>query len=166
MSDDEWMHYRPKLQLYEILDKPGGITVETALRRADQAMEGHRGRANTALRETVEQLEKIARERGEPQPDQVYAHATFIVDIAGIFSPALCRAAQSLCELVHRLRALEKWDWASVAVHAASMRLILDMRPDMTASIDAVLDGLAAVVAKYPDPCPPDPPRPVPVVTN
>ncbi|HVY83742.1 MAG TPA: hypothetical protein VG943_01305 [Caulobacterales bacterium] len=157
---DQWMHYRPKLQIYEILDKPGGITVEQALQRADRAIEQHRDRATEALRENIAKLEAMVRERGAPNPDAVYALATFAVDIAGVYAPPLCRASQSLCELVHRLKAVGKWDWAAVAVHVSSMRLLMDMGAGMEASVQSVLDGLGAVVAKYPDPSPPDPPRP------
>jgi len=157
---DQWMQYRPKLQIYEVLDRPGGITVEQALLRADAAMEQHRGKAVEALREAVERLESIVRERNLAHIDEVYTRSTFVLDIAGIFQPALCRAAQSLCELVHRLRALNKWDWAAVQVHVSSMRLLIDMPDAPEDSVKAVLDGLAAVVAKYPDLSPPDPPRP------
>ncbi|HVZ98846.1 MAG TPA: hypothetical protein VG841_00875 [Caulobacterales bacterium] len=160
---DQWVQYRPKLQIYEILDKPGGVAVEQALQRAEEALEQHRASATHAIRESVTRLEAIVRERGAPDPEQVYAQAGFVLDIAGVYMPALCRASQSLCELVHRLRALGKWDWAAVAVHVSSMRLLLEMRDGMEGAVQSVLDGLAAVVAKYPDPCPPDPPRSAPV---
>ncbi|MES1158378.1 MAG: hypothetical protein ABUL42_00640 [Terricaulis silvestris] len=149
---EQWMQYRPKLQIYEILDRPGGITVEQALLRADAAMGQHRDKAIEALRESVERLEQIVRERDLAHMDEVYERATFVLDIAGIFQPALCRAAQSLCELVHRLRGVKKWDWAAVHVHVSSMRLLIDMEDAPEESVKAVLDGLAAVVAKYPEP--------------
>jgi hypothetical protein len=160
---DAWKRYTPDLALYNILEKPGGISIDVALKRADQAIENYRGQAMSALRTKMTTLEAVARARAAP-PDieQVYELSMFVLDIAGIYLPALCRAAHSLCELAHRMRAAEKWDWPAVDVHVSAMRLLLEMKEGSDASAKVVLDGLGAVVAKYPDPSPPDPPKPQP----
>lgn len=160
---EPWKQYRPKLALYEILDKPGGVSVDIALRRAQHAIEHYRGRANNALADKVSELEAIARTRGEANSEHIYELATFVLDIAGIFAPPLCRAANSLCDLVHRMSAAGRWDWPSVDVHVSSMRLLMDKFDDKDLTVLSVLSGLSAVVAKFPDPSPPDPPRPTPV---
>ncbi|MEJ0058817.1 MAG: hypothetical protein WDM79_04165 [Terricaulis sp.] len=77
-----------------------------------------------------------------PDTEQVYELAVFVLDIAGIYMPALCRAAHSLCELVHRMKAAGKWDWPAIDVHVSAMRLLLEMKEGSDASAKVVLDGL------------------------
>lgn len=157
---DAWKQYKPKLALYDVLDKPGGVSVDTALKRAEGAMENYRGQANAALTQRVQLLEAIAKSRSEEGAAQVYEVATFILDIAGIFQPPLCRAAHSLCELVHRMKAANRWDWAAIDVHVGAMRLLMGKKDDKEPAVLSVLNGLGAVVSKYPDPSPPDPVKP------
>lgn len=157
---DPWKQYKPKLALYDILDKAGGVSVDVAMKRADQAMENHRASAKTALVDAVTKLEARVRTAGPPAAKEIYDLATFVVDIAGIFQPPLFRAASSLCDLTQRMEASGRWDWPSVAVHASTMRLLMDARDDKDPAVQAVLRGLGSVVAKYPDPTPPDPPKP------
>jgi hypothetical protein len=158
---DSWTQYRPKLALYGILDK-GGISVDDAMKRADAAVEGHREKAGAALEAAIEKLEAFARARGAPQHDALYEQSTFVLDIAGIFQPPLFRAAHSLCELTHRMKAAERWDWPAIDVHVGSMRALIGKRDDKDPTVQAVLTGLHAVVARYADPSPPDPPKPAP----
>ena len=157
---DEWKQYKPKLALYDILDKPGGVSVEMAMRRADAALEHHREDASKALSLTMQKLDALTIAR-TLAPDQFYERATFVLDIAGIFQPPLCRAANSLCDLVQRMQAADRWDWPSIEVHLASMRLLMGKTDDKEPSVQTVLKGLGAVVSRFPDPAPPDPPRPI-----
>jgi len=156
---DSWTQYRPKLALYDILDKGGGVSVATAMQRADAAVEVHRAEATKALTAALAKLDALGAARTQA-PDEFYEHATFVLDIAGIFQPPLCRAANSLCDLVQRMKAAERWDWASIDVHLASMRLLAGKTNDKDPSVQTVLNGLGAVVSRFPDPSPPDPPKP------
>lgn len=160
--NDDWQQYRPKLALYDVLDKPGGVSVDTALKRAESAMENHRGQATNALTQRVQLLESIAKARTEEGAAQVYEISTFILDIAGIFQPPLCRAAHSLCELVHRMKAADRWDWPAIDVHIGAMRVLMGKMNDRDPAVLSVLHGLGAVVAKYPDPSPLEPPKLMP----
>lgn len=157
---DEWKQYKPNLGLYDVLDKPGGILVDHALKRAESAVENYRGRANDAMNDAVKKLEATVRAGGPPNLDDLYEQSTFVLDIAGIFAPPLCRAAQSLCELTYRMKAAGRWDWPAIAVHVSTMRLMVGQHNDKDPAVVSVLNGLGAVVAKYPDPSPPDPPKP------
>jgi hypothetical protein len=157
-----WKQYKPKLAIYDILDKPGGVSVDVAMRRADQAVENHRGQAETALTEAIQKLDALTRAGGTGKPDEVYELATFVLDIAGIYHPSLCRAANSLCDLSQRMQAADRWDWPSVSVHVSSMRLLTDRKDENDPAVQAVLRGLGSVVAKFPDPNPPDPPKKTP----
>lgn len=154
-----WTQYKPKLQIYDVLDKPGGAGVDQVMKRAEQALENHRIQAIAALRETIAQLEAAARRADDASAARVYALSTDVLDVAGIFLPPLCRAANSLCDLAQRMNAAGRWDWPSVNVHVSAMRLLLDRTDESDPAVQAVLRGLGSVVAKFPDPAPPDPPR-------
>jgi len=153
----EWKQYRPKLALYNVLDKGGGISVDHALKRAESAVENYRGQASDQLTKTLSELDAIAKARTEEGAARVYELSTYMLDIAGMFQPPLCRAAHSLCELAHRMKAADRWDWASVDVHISAMRLLIGKREDNDPGVRSVLNGLGGVVAKFPDPGAHDP---------
>ena len=89
--------------------QPGGISVDQAMQRADAAVEQHRAGATTALRDAMDKLDALARSRDLARIDECYELSCFVLDIAGIFQPPLCRAANSLCELALRMKAAGKW---------------------------------------------------------
>ena len=151
MSD--WKQYKPKLALYGILDG-GGVSVDVALKRAEQAVENYRGQAMAALADAVQKLDLRAKAAGSADPVEIYALSLDVLNIAGLYHPSLCRAANSLCDLSQRMQAAQRWDWPSVAVHVSSMRLLADRADEADPAVQAVLTGLASVVAKYPDPHP------------
>ena len=159
MSDESWTQYRPKLAIYDILDKPGGVSVDVAMKRADAALENHREQANRALILTLQKLDALAAAKTE-NPDQFYELSTFVLDVAGIFQPPLCRAANSLCDLIVRMKAAGRWDWPTIHVHLSSMKLLAGKQDDKDPAVQTVLTGLGAVVGRYADPSPPDPPKP------
>ncbi len=149
MSD--WTQYHPKLKFYDVLDTPGGISVDQAMARADAGVDNHRGRAVTALKDAMRRLEQLRRAADPASHGEIYERAVFVLDIAGVYSPALCHAANSLCDLVHRMNGAGRWDWPSVEVHVSSMRALLDVKDERSPSVLAVLNGLSAVVARFPE---------------
>lgn len=157
---NDWARATPKLAFYDVLDKPGGLGVNDALKRAESALEGYRGQAAAEIRRLIGVLEVRVRARQEADARDVYQLALDILNIAGLYHPAICRVANSLCELAQRMSASGRWDWPSVGVHASAMRLLTDAADETDPAVQAVLRGLAAVLAKHPDPSPPDPPRP------
>lgn len=154
---DEWKQYKPKLPLYDILNKPGGVSVETALKRAETQLESHKAGALAAMMQTVLKLDARVKEGGAQAPGEIYTLSLDVLSIAGIYHPPICRAANSLCDLAQRMEAAGRWDWASVGVHVSSMRLLADMQDEAAPGVKAVLQGLASVVAKFPDPHPAEP---------
>ena len=157
---DGWRQYKPKLALYGILQTPGGLSVDDAMKRANTALDGHRAKASQAMGEALTKLEAIAQAREPDCADRCYELAAFVLEIAGILQPPLCRAAGSLCELVMRMKAAGKWDWPSVDVHVATMRLMSTKYDDADPTVQTVLKGLGAIVVRFPDPSPPGPQRP------
>ncbi len=155
---DGWRQYKPKLALYGVLNN-GGLSVDEAMRRANTEVDNHRAEATRVINDALDKLEALARAREPESAAQCYDLSSFILDIAGIFQPPLCRAASSLCELAMRMQAAGKWDWPSVDVHVATMRLLAGKHDDTDPTVQTVLKGLASVVSRFPDPAPPDPPR-------
>lgn len=155
MSD--WTQIHPKLRLYDVLDTPGGVTVDQALSRAKTGVENHRGRAMGALKDALRRLEQLRRAADPGSYDEIYERAAFVLDIASLYAPALCRAANSLCDLAHRMNAAGRWDWPSVEVHVSSMHALFDVKDDTAPSVQAVLNGLSAVVARFPETSAPPP---------
>lgn len=153
-----WTQYKPKLALYDVLDKPGGASVDAAMKRAEQAVENYRGQAMVAMNDSIRKLDQLTAAKADT--GSVYQLSLDVLNVAGLYHPSICRVANSLCDLAQRLQAAGRWDWPSVAVHVSSMRLLTDRADESDASVQAVLRGLATIVAKYPDPSPPAPPRP------
>ena len=153
---DGWTQYKPKLALYDVLSG-GGISVDVAMKRAELQMDSHRAQAMAALASSVQALEAAVRAGGAGRPDLIYTLSVDVLDVAGLYHPTLCRAANSLCDLTQRLEAAARWDWPSVGVHVSAMRLMLDRTGEGDPALQAVLQGLAAVVAKYPEPGPESP---------
>jgi hypothetical protein len=148
---EEWKRYHPKLALFDVLTKGGGVTIERALQRAETAVEHHRGKANTLLEDEVLRLEAIVSGKSAADQERIYKIASDIISVANMFQAPLCHAANSLCELSSRMRAAGRWDWPAVAVHVGAMRALLGKRDVKDAQVVSVLNGLMAVVARYPD---------------
>lgn len=142
---------KPKLDFYGVLDGKGGVSIDEALRRADAGLEAHRKQANAMIRFKLRELNELAAAR-TPDSDALYERAAYILDIAGLFLPPLCRASFSLCDLITRMAASGRWDWPSVDVHLAAMRLLLAKSDDKDPSVQTMLSGLGAVVGRHPDP--------------
>lgn len=147
---EEWKRYHPKLAVFDILSK-GGVTVERALQRAESAVEHHRSKANLTLEDDLMRLEHIVTVKDRADQERIYKISTDILSVASMFQPPLCRAANSLCELVSRMQAADRWEWPPVAVHVGAMRVLLGKQDDRDPQVVSVLNGLGAVVSRYPD---------------
>jgi hypothetical protein len=155
----EWTQYKPKLAFYDVLDKPGGLLVDEAMKRAEKAVENYRGQAMSEMGRLISALEQAVQSRGAADAKGVYQLALDVLNIAGLYHPAICRVANSLCDLTQRMDAANRWDWPSVGVHVSSMRLLTERSDETDPATQAVLRGLAAVVAKFPELAAQDAPR-------
>lgn len=139
-----------KSSLARKMAAPGGRTVAEAIARAEKGLESHRDEALRRAADHLDQLESVARERGEGSDTRTYELASAILDTAGFFETGpLFTAAFSLCELSDRMLARSEWDWPSVEVHLRAMRLILATDCQTGETADVILDGLAAVTRRY-----------------
>src|SRR5262249_16429862 len=120
------------------------------MRRADAGLEAHRKQANAMIRLKLRELDELAQAHADDKA-ALYERAAYVLDIAGLFLPPLCRAAFSLCDLITRMQASGRWDWPSVDVHLAAMRLLLAKSDDKDPEVQTMLSGLGAVVGRHPD---------------
>ena len=138
----------PKLRLQAALGDPRGMRVDEAINRATTEMGTHSERAMIEIDRAISSLRVHAGESQQaPDPEEVYRLSEEVVDLAGLFAPALCRAAQSLCDLAAKRIGKGALDRAALSVHVESMLLLRMMGPDDERAA-AVLAGLHAVVAK------------------
>lgn len=138
----------PRLRLQAALGDPRGLLVDEAIDRAAAEMSTHRESAMVEVDRALARLRALAHTPLPGfDPDEIYNLSEEVVDLAGLFAPALCRAAQSLCDLAAKRRGKGDVDRPALSVHVESMLLLRMMGPDDERAT-AVLAGLHAVVAK------------------
>ncbi len=142
-----------------MIREPGGLRVGDALDAAQTNLESIREdclKAIDARLETLEQLhhQTLAGDRPELR-DEIYAQAADIQSVAGVYGlDELGQAAFSLCDLVDRLRSVDRWDRQAVAVHLNALRLFRNPQPEAAA---AVLEGLQRITGRLPRPAAAEP---------
>lgn len=132
-------------KLAEIMSQPGGVRVGEAMDRAARNLETAKASCLAAMDEQLGELEQACAEGGRHPADdikrRIYDLSNDVVAVAGTFELGdLGKAAFFLCELVDRLRALDRWNQAAVEVHLSACRLL--RVPDAQADRSSVLDGL------------------------
>lgn len=136
-----------RTSLQRQMARPGGITIEEAVERAEQGLESQRERIMELLQAQVDLLNSLCRRRPPKADGKIYALASALVDMAGFLDiPPFYTAAYSLCEAAHQMTAANAWSWPEVEVHAHALTLILANDCQGGEAIDELLAGLHAVV--------------------
>lgn len=139
----------PKLRLHATVRGPRGITVEQAVSRAAVEIDSWSDTAFEHIDAAIGDLRGMTSMRGQAiVPGDVFKKSEVIVNLAGHFSPPLCKAAQSLCNLARKSLEGAAFDPGAVKVHVESMVLLRALGAGDSAAAAAILDGLQAVVAK------------------
>jgi hypothetical protein len=139
----------PKLRLHSALRGARGITVVEAIERATTEMDVWSDDAFVEIDAAIGDIRRMCAAGADAMtPQQVFARAEVVVKLAGLFSPPLCKAGQSLCNLAQKAMNGAPLDRGSVSVHAESMILLRGLGDQETKATVAILDGLYAVVAK------------------
>ena len=139
-------------RLTKLIREPGGVKVEDALEQAKVNLETVRESSLVAVDARLSEIEELHRQAAAgitpALRDAIYAQASDIHSVAGVFDLAdLGEAAFSLCELVDRLRVLDRWDPQAVEVHLYALRLFREPQPQ---GGEAVLEGLRRVTGRVP----------------
>ncbi len=136
-----------RTSLQRQMARPGGITIEEAVERAEQGLESQRDRIMELLQAQVDLLSSLCRRRPARADAKVYALGSALVDMAGFLDiPPFYTAAYSLCETAHQMTAAKAWSWPEVEVHAHALTLILANDCQTSEAIEELLAGLRAVV--------------------
>lgn len=141
--------------------REGGKPVAAALKTADAFLQGERGRYHGWMRDALQQLDRILDELPGSIPEALqaaYDLALQIRDLGSTFNaPLVTEAADSLCELLHRLHAAGLYNAQAIATHQSVLRLVCaaDQGRATPDGMMEMLAGLKKIVAKFPRPQPP-----------
>ncbi len=134
--------------------RPGGLTVEEALRRADVSLEVLREPCEAVIDDALRQIEARfgpgASGRADEPFGDLYQFGSRIVD-ASIFAKTtdIDQAARALCQLTALCEARDAWDWVAVDVHIEALRMLRAGGASISQKErQAILTGLKQVTLK------------------
>ncbi len=113
----------------QLVNRPGGMTVQDAVSAAEQSIAGLRDRGLADMAQTICGMQAIAVEIGpdgdDERANELYRESNSLIGVAGVFSRAgLGDVAMSLCTLIERLLLARQWDATAVKLHLDSLRLL------------------------------------------
>lgn len=111
-------------RLAQLVNRPGGLTVNEAVAAAETSLAGLRSRGELDTAATIAQMQALAIGL-EPRADELYRMSNSLIGIGGVFGwHAISDVAQSLCTLIERLRLNRHWDENAIKLHVDSLRLL------------------------------------------
>lgn len=148
----------PKLNLTQLLKKPGGVPVAEAVAAAQANLASLKPQCMLELHNLLEAAEKVFAGLGATY-DEAGVAALYQTAVRGIGLGDVCGAGSvdvaltSLCDLLDHLKTTERYDAEAVGVHLRAWRLLIstEIPPE---GAQAVLGGLNRVSAKYSAPKP------------
>ena len=142
-------HVQRRSRLSTMVDKAGGVSVGTALARAQENLAALEDEARRIINARIDELAAMPSEGGADEGDRIehaYRTAASILDAAGPFAmDDLCQAAASLCDLLDVAPRDQTYDWRIVTVHAQSMRMLLPTSATDAEARALILDNLRQV---------------------
>lgn len=154
-------------RLTKAIRKPGGVTLDEALDRAQSNLGSVKDQCLAALDEKLPQFKSfLATPAPEDRAARLKALYDLCSDVLNVANPAgfepIGKAAYSLCDLTDRMQARPSDEWAPVVVHVETIGLLRGALAGDEAGSQALLGGLRKVVerelAKAAPPAPSDQP--------
>lgn len=149
-------HTQRRSRLADMMDRPGGVSVGTALAQAAANLDVHREQARGIITTNIATLlEPQSPDLPETMRiDLAYAASSQIIDAASPFAmDDLCTAAKGLCDLLDAAPRQGGFDWRIATVHAQAMKLLLSLPPEEATARTAILSNLHQVLQhKLPPP--------------
>lgn len=146
-----FLHKRTPSRISLMIDKPGGLTADVALKQAAANLEPLRKEAMQRIEEHIAALQIINQPRsGDPSAtlDTVYSLAAAIIDCANPFElDDVCVVAAGLCDLVVDVSAERPFDWRVPAVYAGTLALLMALPADACDQRRQVREGIDAILA-------------------
>lgn len=141
----------------------GGIAAEDAIAAADSIIEQQRSRyfdwVTADLAALDEALNLLYGGSGMPSHhDAAYYKSAQIRDLGGTFGyDVITDVANSLCELLYRMRAARRYSRDCIEAHQSALKLVCTKEVETMPleAQDALVSGLQRVVDKYPQPAAP-----------
>jgi hypothetical protein len=143
--------FKTENRLAKIARRPGGKSIEEAVRTAEMRIESVRDRCVASLADKAEHLATLAAGDRTTASDEMlgglYNTSNAIFGVAGVYGlDALAEAACSLCDLLYRFRSGEPVNWQAVDVHVDGIRLLAG---GSTEGATSILAGLKRVRARF-----------------
>lgn len=137
-------------RLAKALNYKTGLTLKEAVTAADGRLVELRVRTLDEIDATVAQISAMAQDikrLDDPRVQDIYSAANRIIAIAGVFERSeMGEAAYSLCDLITRFRASDRWSSAMVAVHVDALQVMRQVQDHDPAHCKALREGLRKVV--------------------
>jgi len=139
--------------------RPGGVSREQALARAEETIEKQKDNYLTWVARDLGVLEtciqKIHEHQGAGDEDlaAAYSKTAQIRDLGATFGfPLTTEVADSLCELLHRMRHARTYGRGALQTHLEALKLVCTeaFKGKQANDEKPLLDGLGHVLAKYP----------------
>lgn len=142
-------HTQHRTRLTEMVDRPGGVSVGSALAKAAANLEIHKEQAREIIGDNINAL-LTPPPGGLPETmrlDLTYAASSQIIDAASPFAmDDLCKAAKGLCDLLDAAPRDGGFDWRIPTVHAQAMKLLLSLPPEEVTARTTILENLHQVL--------------------
>lgn len=156
MSSRPVMTFFPETRLSQLAARPGGVMRDIAVENALKDLESMRGEGDAAIANLMTEIETVLSgvRGGRLSSDQMRAilrAADQIVTLAGTFGyDTFGRVMKSLCDITDGLARSGQGDFAPIAVHVRSMRLVAPGSTQLTPEeTETVLLELAKLLAHY-----------------
>lgn len=137
----------------KLVRRPGGLSMDEAVRAADANLLSIRGRLVAEVGATLERMQAlgVALQDGPDGRalDELYALSNSVIGVAGASGlPALGQICFGLCELIDRLQTSGAWNGQAVRVHLDSLKALRPGAAATEADREAVVAALRQVVAR------------------
>lgn len=137
--------------------REGGKPASAALQAADNFLKTEQDRYQTWLADAVKTLSVTLDELPGTIPDALqaaYVQTGHIRDLGGTFgAPLVSETADSLCELLYRLRSAGLYSSEAIAAHLSVLRVVCAGAAKASECAELIA-GLRKMVARYPRPLP------------
>ncbi|MET0545100.1 MAG: hypothetical protein ABWZ40_02210 [Caulobacterales bacterium] len=144
----------PQNTIRNMVDRPDGIKISDAIKRAEAKIEAYKETGLAAIDEKIAEMQTLCAslKAGSSAPDErkIYLLANDVFAAAALYNQMeLSEAAYSLCDLLGNRAENIPLVWDAINVHVASMRL-LRQAPDHAEAEQRqhVLAGLKQVTAR------------------
>jgi hypothetical protein len=156
MSRGSVKTFFPVTRLSELAARPGGISRSDAIAGAQKCIESLRAEGDEILGRSLTELETIVygtkgKDLSQEEVLKVLRLADQLVTLSGTFGyTALDTVVRSLCDLTDGMLNTNRGDFAPIAVHVQSMRLLAPGSPTLPeGGVEKISEELAKVLSHY-----------------